>query len=87
MGTAAALQSFKCDPYSVARSAALSEPIPNPIPDAASKPAADHELTPMETFLDNLFNHHMVLPQPTDEAAPIDGVDSHEPAREDHHGR
>jgi hypothetical protein len=65
----------------------LSEPDPNPNAHAESKPSADHELTPMESFFDNLFNHHMVLPQPTDEAAPIDGVDSHEPARDDHHGR
>ncbi len=63
----------------------MSEPDPNPHAD--SKTSADHELTPMEGFFDHLFNEHMVLPQATDDAAPNDGVDSHEPARDDHHGR
>jgi hypothetical protein len=37
--------------------------MPEPDPHAPSKPSDDHELTPMEGFFDNLFNHHMVLPQ------------------------
>ena len=36
----------------------------------------DHELTGMETFFDNLFNHHMVLPQPPEDPHPIEGVDA-----------
>jgi hypothetical protein len=41
----------------------------------------------MESFFDTLFNHHMVLPQTPEDAAPIEGVDGQELARDDHRGR
>jgi len=41
---------------------------------ADPKPLADHELTPLETYFDELFNEHMVLPQPPEQAPPIEGV-------------
>jgi hypothetical protein len=36
---------------------------------------SDHKLTGMESFFDNLFNEHMVLPPPSEASPPIDGVD------------
>ncbi len=56
-------------------------------PHADLKTSPDHELTPMESFFDTLFNHHMVLPQTPEDAAPIEGVDGQELARDDHRGR
>jgi len=41
----------------------------DPITDSPAP--ANHDLTPMETFFDTLFNQHMVLPQPQD------GADDH----------
>jgi len=38
----------------------------------------DHELTDMERFFDNLFNHHLVLPQPP----PGEGVEGHDPSHD-----
>ncbi len=49
---------------------------PHPHPPADPNPAPGHELTPMESFFDNLFNQHMVLPQ-SPEPPPIQGVDDH----------
>jgi hypothetical protein len=51
---------------------------PDPHADSNTPPHHElngHELTPMETFFDNLFNQHMVLPQPPEEPPPIEGVD------------
>jgi hypothetical protein len=53
-------------------------------PHAVSQPSQDHELTPMEGFFDNLFNHHMVLPQPPETPPPINGVEGHDPVRDSH---
>ncbi len=43
--------------------------------DAEPKAPPDQELTPMEHFLDNLFNEHMVLPQPPEDAPPPESKD------------
>ncbi len=43
-----------------------------------------HELTPMETFFDHLFNQHMVAPQPPEDALAIKGVDEHGLVQHDH---
>ncbi len=51
---------------------------------ADPKPPADHELTPLETYFDELFNEHMVLPQPLEQAPPIEGVKELDQAPSDH---
>jgi hypothetical protein len=45
-------------------------------PNADPKTPPDHKLTPLETYFDDLFNEHMVLPQPPEEPPPIEGVDA-----------
>jgi hypothetical protein len=54
----------------------------DPKPHADPKTSPDHELTPMEGFFDNLFNHHMVLPQPPEELPPIKGLEGHDRTQE-----
>jgi len=51
----------------------------NPRPDheAHARTPPDHKLTPMESFFDTLFNHHMVTPQPSEAA------DAHDAVRDD----
>jgi hypothetical protein len=74
------LQSFICDLCPIARSAAVSDPQSHPDPHAHPKPSPDHELTPLETYFDDLFNQHMVLPQPPEEAPPlVQDVDDRKP--------
>ncbi len=59
-------------------------PEPSPDPHTDSKTPPNPDLTPMESFFDDLFNHHMVLPQPPEAPAPIDGVNDHDvPQKED----
>jgi len=48
----------------------------DPDPHAPTPP--DHELSDMERFFDNLFNHHMVLPQPP----PGEGAEEIDPAHD-----
>jgi len=57
----------------------VSESDPHPHTDP--KTAPDHELTPMETFFDNLFNEHMVAPQPAEAPPLIKGVEDHDQAQ------
>jgi len=52
----------------------VSQSDPNPHADPEASP--DHKLTPLETYFDDLFNEHMVLPQPPEEPPPIEGVDA-----------
>jgi len=35
----------------------------------------------METFFDNLFNEHMVAPQPAEAPPPITGIEDHDRAQ------
>jgi len=70
--------------YCVTRSAAVSQPDPQFHADPKTPP--DHELTPLESYFDDLFNHHMVLPQSPEEGPPIEGVQGPEPASDDRHG-
>ncbi len=55
----------------------VSDPNPHADPNTPSD-----ALTPMEAFFDTLFNQHMVLPQPREDAAPIVGVEDHDLARD-----
>ncbi len=68
----------------------MSQSDPNPQADPETPPNHEltgHALTPMESFFDTLFNHHMVLPQSPEELTPIEGVDGQDAASPDRHRR